>query len=532
MTVTATGIFDEGGDVPGAPATSVTTAGSVSVVAGRVYLFVIHGAYNVTAATPSSVTGPGGLVATLVATTGNIQTYSRGSVWHALAPSTATGAISVNLVNACDGYWVQALELGGDVDVGGANGANAVRQSTAGTPGSNPCSAALGLAMLPGNRGLVASFTYRTNVVPETATADWSNEVYDSGLTFAVTYSICCFSALSTDHTDQTATVTWSVGDGGGSAYAAIALELHAVQVFTTMATSQLRLVEWSAPPQLVTTQAALAAPTAGAVVEGFQEVLPDLPLKWLRWDNGSPVQFDVGQFEGRGGSYQFGQGASAPNVINGPAATATGTAAAAVWNPANQGEKLWRVRYPTTATAGNIAGVRAAANFLAGAVGYVFRSAFVINEPAPVAGARAFVGLTNNIAAPTNVEPSTIVNAIGVARLSTNNTQLYLIASGSSAQAAVALGTGFPPFSAAANGNNGVPYEFWVYTSTSGTTYWLLRRLDTLAYISGQLTGTIGTQRPAQATTLSPRAWCCNNATALATWIEPSCISWLRLAM
>jgi hypothetical protein len=154
---------------------------------------------------------------------------------------------------------------------------------------------------------------------------------------------------------------------------------------------------------------------------------------------------------------------------------------------------------------------------------GFFFSCRFGISDAAAVTGARAFVGLTSSVATPTNVEPSTLLNAIGLSQLSTDATQLYLTSGGSAAQTAIPLGTNFPPM-AGVGAANGIAYDLTLFAapSSNGIVGYMVERVGTAFIATGTLTpATVGTQTPASTTLLAPRAWRCNNAQALSVGID-----------
>ena len=123
-------------------------------------------------------------------------------------------------------------------------------------------------------------------------------------------------------------------------------------------------------------------------------------------------------------------------------------------------------------------------------------------------------MGLQAGTAAATNVEPSSLLNAIGIAQLSTDATQWHLIASGSSAQVAQPLGTALgAPGTLTADA-----YQLVVYAPAipANTFYVRARNLRTgVESATFTLTGTAA-QIPQSTTLLAPKIWRTNNATAL----------------
>lgn len=183
---------------------------------------------------------------------------------------------------------------------------------------------------------------------------------------------------------------------------------------------------------------------------------------------------------------------------------------------------------YVSAATAGSLCGIyHTLAQYTTGTgtgLGGFFCSwRFAASDAAAVSGARMFVGMSSSVAAATNVEPSTLTNCIGVAQLSTSSTQLYIVYGGSAAQTAIALGTNFPPMTAA-GATNGVAYELSVFASpnSNGTIGWRVERIGTQYVAEGHITPAVaGTQTPLNTTLLSPRAWRCNNTAAVAAGLD-----------
>ena len=132
------------------------------------------------------------------------------------------------------------------------------------------------------------------------------------------------------------------------------------------------------------------------------------------------------------------------------------------------------------------------------------------------VTSPRTFVGMTSSTGVPTNVEPSTLTNCIGVGQ-GAANTNLFIYYGGSAAQTPIDLGTNFPT-----NTNAVDWYEFTLFAppTSANTVYYQVTRLNTGNVTTGTLTGTAGTVLPANSTLLTTRLWRCNNATASAVSI------------
>jgi hypothetical protein len=153
-----------------------------------------------------------------------------------------------------------------------------------------------------------------------------------------------------------------------------------------------------------------------------------------------------------------------------------------------------------------------------AGLGGFLAIFRFGVSDAATVSGARMFVGMSTNVSAPTNVEPNTLTNTFGLAQLSTDATQWYMVQGGSTAQTAIALGTGLGAPTVVT-----VPMELALYASPSnGNVGYTVTNLGTGVSVSGTLTAaTAGTQLPLNTAYLAPRLYRTNNATALAVGLD-----------
>ncbi len=225
-----------------------------------------------------------------------------------------------------------------------------------------------------------------------------------------------------------------------------------------------------------------------------------------------------------------FNPSTAAVSGVFGASFTIVGTVAVRTLASTSLFTRMRRLGYTSTAaTAGSLWSVRnAAAQFSTGngsGLGGFFQSIrFAVTDAAVVSGARMFLGVSATTTAPTNVEPSTLLNCFGVGQLSTDATQLYLFYGGSAAQTAVALGTGFPCIQATAGIANGIPYDFmiWCPPNSTGVINWQLDRIDTGTSTAGTVTPvTQGVQTPANTTMLNTWMYRTNNATALAVGID-----------
>jgi hypothetical protein len=219
------------------------------------------------------------------------------------------------------------------------------------------------------------------------------------------------------------------------------------------------------------------------------------------------------------------GNATTVPGILGFTAFSVTGTATARNVATTRMFTRMRRLGYVSATAAGSLAGARVAvAQITLGTtasgipVGGFFKVIrFGCSDAATVDGARQFVGISASTGAPTNVEPSTLVNSIGVGH-GAADTNLFLYWGGSAAQTPIDLGVNFP-----ANTLSVDVYELALFcASGSAEVNWQVTRLNTGHVASGTLTGTLGTQLPAVTTLLTySQNWRSNNATALAVGLD-----------
>ena len=212
-----------------------------------------------------------------------------------------------------------------------------------------------------------------------------------------------------------------------------------------------------------------------------------------------------------------IGNATTAPLADGIAAPSTTGTATARNIATTNILTQMRRLGYVSAATAASLAGARlAAAQFWRGNAadrgGFKFIARFATSDAAAVAGARMFVGLSATTGAPTNVEPNTVNNSVGVGQISTSNNLQIITRDGATAQT-IDLGANFP-----ANTLSADAYELMLYSAPNGTTIgYRVERLGT-AFVAE---GTLSTNLPVNTTLMGIQMWRCNNATALAVGID-----------
>lgn len=215
------------------------------------------------------------------------------------------------------------------------------------------------------------------------------------------------------------------------------------------------------------------------------------------------------------------GNATTVPGVFGLTAPTTTGTATSRTVAVTNGATRMRRLGYVSATTAAalayqyiNVAQFSGGSGTSGDNSGFFLVSRFVPSDAATVSGERFFVGMSSSTSAPTNVEPNTLTNCIGMAQLSTDSTQFYLVYGGSSAQTAIAMGTGL----GSPVGASVAAFEFAIFcnSATANTFYVQATNLLTGVVYTNTLTGS-ATVIPQSGTLLAWRIWKCNNATALA---------------
>ena len=191
--------------------------------------------------------------------------------------------------------------------------------------------------------------------------------------------------------------------------------------------------------------------------------------------------------------------GFTAYSVIASPAARNVATT--------NMFTRMRRMGYTCATTPGAAASVRVAqAQITMGATvdsmkvgGFRKVIRFGTSDAATVAGARQFVGISSSLVGSSNVEPSTLLNTIGVGHGAYDST-LFIYYGGNTPQTPIPLGVKFP-----ANTLSVDVYELALFCAPGGVTIgWQVIRLNTGDTASGTLTGALGTALPALTTLLS----------------------------
>jgi hypothetical protein len=218
------------------------------------------------------------------------------------------------------------------------------------------------------------------------------------------------------------------------------------------------------------------------------------------------------------------GNATTVPGVFGFTAPTVVGVATTRSVATTNGATRMRRLGYVSAATVGAIAEARVAvAQFSGGSgvddgSGFFYLTRFVPSNAADVSGERFFIGLRNLTSAGTNLEPNTFTQTIGLAQLSTDSTQFYIVYGGSTAQTAIACGTALgSPIS-----RSTAAFELAIFSPNSlvRTYYIQVTNIFTGETFTTTLSGTT-VQVPAETTLLAHRAFKTNNATALAVGFD-----------
>jgi hypothetical protein len=138
------------------------------------------------------------------------------------------------------------------------------------------------------------------------------------------------------------------------------------------------------------------------------------------------------------------------------------------------------------------------------------------------VSGQRFFSGISkgNQFAAPTNVEPSTLTDIVGVCQLSTS-TNMHIVHNDASGTATtIDLGTSYPC--------NDSQYNYYITIEQTTTTYIVtVERVTVTTGASISTTSTLATNIPNYATgTIQLLTWISNNASAaIASYLDGGAI-------
>ena len=182
----------------------------------------------------------------------------------------------------------------------------------------------------------------------------------------------------------------------------------------------------------------------------------------------------------------------------------------------------LHRTGYVSSASAGSLCGHYSTKNTIPdiGDGNFIYTCRFNINDPSYVSGSRMFVGLSTDLSAPTNVDPTTLLNSFGIIFNGGTNLLFYARAN-TGILAYIDLGVFF-----ALSGAYPRTYELIISQRNQKIGY----RITLLnggysgtnheAGLGSVIDGVVG-DTIAMSTPLAHRAWRCNNATSSAVGID-----------
>lgn len=200
------------------------------------------------------------------------------------------------------------------------------------------------------------------------------------------------------------------------------------------------------------------------------------------------------------------------------------GTATSRAFGTSNMYARAKKLGYVSAATAGSLVSLYTTTGMVtvgngSGLGGFYKSIIFGISDASAVSGARMFVGVSSTTGAPTNVEPSTLTNSIGVGH-GAADTNLKIFYGGSAAQTPIDLGVNFPSTTLSTD-----IYKLELYSTGNSSTnvYYKVTRLNTGNTATGTLTDAgAGVQLPTPTTYLChTRIFRTNNATALAVGFD-----------
>lgn len=200
---------------------------------------------------------------------------------------------------------------------------------------------------------------------------------------------------------------------------------------------------------------------------------------------------------------------------VNGINYSFSGTQTARTLSYVDSVSRMIRTGYVSAATAGAVCGFKTGNNHLfigdgSGNSGFIFSGSFGISDSSLVSGARMFCGVSFS-AAQSNVEPSTVQLCVGVAQLSTDATQLYVVYSTLSTKTPIPLGADFPI-------SKSIAYKVCISASETKGVVLTVKNMSTgkLFSVSFPITEALSLS-----TSVSPNFWRSNNATAQAVGID-----------
>jgi len=212
------------------------------------------------------------------------------------------------------------------------------------------------------------------------------------------------------------------------------------------------------------------------------------------------------------------GGATTVPGVFGMSALTATGTGTTRGIAVTNVLTRMTRLGYVSATTAGALCGAREPiAKYTTGAGGglggFHLRTRFGVSDAAAVAGSRMFVGMQASNGAPTNINPPTIANCIGVAEVDDYANLCIVARQGIGDPTIIDLGPEFPILHGSV-----IAYELSLFSPPGGGVRWQVNRLNHSSQASGDLEAS---QVPVGSQLITYNSFRTNNTTALAVGLD-----------
>lgn len=270
--------------------------------------------------------------------------------------------------------------------------------------------------------------------------------------------------------------------------------------------------VDATVPAAPAANKAAIYARAAGRTMVGFKS--PD----------GDSVTLQPHLGRNRASWWQANGNTTVASLEGLVAGTNLGTPALIAVATTNLVTRMRRIFFTTTATAGTLGGHWFGGQLMwttgsgTGDGGFHFVVTFSPAFVAAAATARYFLGLSASTVAPTNVEPQSVIQSIGIGKIA-GSQNLHIIVNGNAAQTPIDLGSGF-----LASNNRLYLFRASFYSSSmeNGVIRYTVENLSLGTETSGVITpATVGVTTPSSLILLQPRWWITNNAVAAAIGLD-----------
>ena len=291
-----------------------------------------------------------------------------------------------------------------------------------------------------------------------------------------------------------------------------MALTHSTVATGTNDGTKQVSVTAWNAGHTIdssgVDIPSSSTLPTAPAAANGrhFTRALAGKQLGGILGPDGQPVAFAPHPATQRIMRINPQEGVTTLTQ-DGVTVTQQGTITLVSGALTTAATRMRKVRWASAAAINSMAGFGfGGARYItvgsgAGVGGFFMHCRFGVGDAVTTGNPFTFVGM--QAANPNaNNAPNTLLNCVGMAALSTDTSQWYMVYGGSAAQTAIALGTALGG-TTGANPPTAI-YDLVLYAPSNATTVnYQVTNVTSGVVVSGTLTGTSGTALPASTTAL-----------------------------